>query len=116
MIEQLVAKVFEARNAAHLEHWATTNGEVHRATGDFYESIISTLDELVECYQGAFDVIGEVKPEVSKDKLMTLLEEQSVWMSENRDEICRDLSVLENLLDELMASYLRTLFKLRRLK
>lgn len=116
MIEQLVVKVFEARNAAHLEHWATANGEVHRATGDFYEVIISTLDELVECYQGAFDVVKDIELANSKTELMPLLEAQIVWMAENRDEICRELSVLENLLDELSAHYLRTLFKLRRLK
>lgn len=116
MISQLVAKVFEARDAAHLEHWKTANGEVHRATGEFYESIISTLDELVECYQGAFDVVEDIKLANSKTELMPLLETQVVWMAENRDEICRELSVLENLLDELSAHYLRTLFKLRRLK
>lgn len=116
MIEQLVAKVFEARNAAHLEHWKTANGEVHRATGEFYESIISTLDEFVECYQGAFDVVEDIKFSSSKTELMPLLETQVVWMAENKDEICRELSVLENLLDELSAHYLRTLFKLRRLK
>ena len=44
MIEELIAKVFEARNAAHLEHWRTKSYAEHQALGDFYDGIIDIVD------------------------------------------------------------------------
>ena len=37
MIEELVSKVFSARNASHLAHWATKSYAEHQALGAFYE-------------------------------------------------------------------------------
>jgi hypothetical protein len=39
-IEDLIDKMFESRNDAHIEHWKTKNGEVHRALGSYYDDII----------------------------------------------------------------------------
>ena len=52
MIEQLIARVFATRNAAHLLHWRGPSYAQHMALGDFYEAIIDKLDEIVECHQG----------------------------------------------------------------
>ena len=41
MINDLIARVFEARNVAHLEHWNTGNYAAHRALGDFYDETLS---------------------------------------------------------------------------
>ena len=59
MIEELIAKVFAAREAAHLEHWRTKSYAQHQALGEFYDTIIDQIDELVECYQGNFGLIGD---------------------------------------------------------
>ena len=58
MIEELVARVFALRNAAHLEHWATNSFSKHMALGSFYDDIIDKTDKLVEAVgSGKFDLV-----------------------------------------------------------
>ena len=59
MIEQLVAKTFASRNAAHLQHWRTSSFSEHMALNEFYDEIIELVDNLVEAYQGAFGLIKD---------------------------------------------------------
>ena len=61
MIEQLIAKVFSTRNCTHLAHWRTKSYAEHVALGDFYDSVVDLIDNLVECYQGNFGIISDVK-------------------------------------------------------
>ena len=46
MIEQLISRVFYARNVAHFEHWrAKGEGSYakHKALGHFYDDIVDCL-------------------------------------------------------------------------
>ena len=60
MIEQLISRVFYARNLAHYEHWRTKSYAQHKALGKFYDEIIEALDALVEAYQGLNGLIGSI--------------------------------------------------------
>ncbi len=117
MIEQLISKVFAARNAAHLAHWATGSYAEHVALGDFYEKAIDLIDDFIESYQGAFGKIGkfELNKEKSQD-IIAMLAEQAQWMNENSEALCNDISATENLLDNLIDLYLKTSYKLKELK
>ena len=44
MIEELVEKVFAARNEAHIAHWATKSFAKHMALNEFYDNIIDLID------------------------------------------------------------------------
>lgn len=117
MIEQLIAKVFEARNAAHLEHWRTKSYAVHKALGDFYEDVIELVDELVEAYQGNFGIIGNV-PDVKQthnEDCVACLNEQVAWIAKNRSKIAQEVDSLENIVDEITGLYLKTIYKLENL-
>ena len=117
MIEELIAKIFEARNAAHLEHWRTKNGEVHRALGKFYEKVIDKIDDLVEAYQGNFGIIGKV-PDVEQthnEDCIKCLNDQVAWIAEHRSHIAQEVDALENIVDEITGLYLKTLYKLENL-
>ena len=86
MIEELIAKVFEARNATHLEHWRTKSYAAHKALGNFYEDVIDLVDDLVEAYQGNFGIIGKV-PNVEQthnEDCVNCLNEQVAWITKNR--------------------------------
>ena len=48
MLEQLIARVFYARNLAHWNHWRTSSYAQHQALGAFYDDVIDNLDALVE--------------------------------------------------------------------
>lgn len=116
MIKELIGRVMQARNSAHLEHWSTGSYAAHQALGEFYEGVIPKLDTLVEAYQGAFGKVGRVDllPPASQ-KCSLLLGEQVLWMGKNRDSICKDIEALENVLDEIVSLYLKTLYKLKEL-
>lgn len=120
MIEQLVSRVFYARNVAHFEHWrAKGEGSFakHMALGAFYDDVIDAVDALVEAYQGAFDLIGNIPaPEMSKGDVLKLLEADADWFEEHHEDICQGNHAVANLLDSLTGVYLSTIYKLRNLK
>lgn len=115
MIDGLIACVFAARNKAHLEHWNTKSYAEHVALGDFYENVISLLDSFVECYQGRFGLVGKVKLIPYNQDIKAILKEDSQWMMDNCKDICKGVSALQNLLDNIVDLYLTTLYKLENL-
>jgi len=120
MIEQLISRVFYARNVAHFEHWrATGTGSFakHQALGTFYEEVIEALDDLVEAYQGAFELIGNIPaPETPGGDALKLLEGDADWIEKNHEGICRGNRGVGNLVDTVTDTYLSTIYKLRNLK
>ena len=118
MLEQLIARVFYARNLAHWNHWRTDSYSEHQALGTFYDDVIDNLDALVEAYQGAFELVGNIPaPASSKSQdLIKTLEGDSAWIEENHEKICKGNRAVANLIDELNGTYLSTIYKLRNLK
>jgi hypothetical protein len=109
MIEQLVSRVFYMRNAAHLAHWKTKSFSQHMALGD----------SIVETYQGYFDLIAMVPPKTGPllpPDIIAAISEDCDWIMENREDISKDNTAIENLIDDLLQSYMTTLYKLRNLK
>lgn len=119
MIEQLVGRVFATRNAVHLAHWAAVgDGSFarHSALGDFYDALIDKIDNIVEMYQGAFGLIGDVSTsEVSSKEVMDHIGEEANWIEDHRDEIAGGVRAIENMLDDLTGTYLTTFYKLKNL-
>lgn len=119
MIEDLVARVFYARNVAHYEHWKANGVGAyarHKALGEFYDGIIDAIDTLVEAYQGAFDLIGTVKiPKTKATEILAILIEDSQWIEKNHENICKGNRAVANLLDSVTGVYLSAIYKLRNL-
>lgn len=120
MIEELIARVFYARNVAHFEHWrAKGEGSFakHMALGEFYEEVIEAIDDLVEAYQGAFDLIGNIPaPPAKGGDALAVLRSDAQWIEENHEAICEGNRAVANLIDSLTGVYLSTIYKLRNLK
>jgi DNA-binding ferritin-like protein len=119
MIEELISRVFYARNVAHFEHW-TANGvgayARHKALGNFYEDVIEALDSLVEAYQGAYELIGPVRaPKTKATDIMLILVEDADWIEKNHEKICKGNRAVANLIDGVTEVYLTTTYKLRNL-
>ncbi len=122
MIEQLVARLFATRDAAHLRHWMTTDAgsfAEHSALGEFYDGIIDQLDKIVEAYIGRDNAVGDVKPATvrfaDKDAVIEHLVAEAEWIEANTAKISKRCAAIENMLDELGGIYLGALYKLRRL-
>ena len=119
MIEELISRVFYARNVAHFEHW-TANGvgayARHKTLGKFYKEVIEALDSLVEAYQGAFELIGPVRaPKTKATDIMLILIEDAEWIEKNHEKICKGNRAVANLIDGVTEVYLTTTYKLRNL-
>jgi DNA-binding ferritin-like protein len=120
VIEDLISRVFYARNVAHFEHWrAKGDGSFakHMALGSFYDDVIEAIDKLVEAYQGAFSLIGNIPaPKVTERDVLKLLEADADWIEENHDAISKGNRAVGNLVDGVTDTYLTTIYKLRNLK
>lgn len=116
MVEELVSKVFAARNATHIRHWATKSYAEHVALNGFYDGAIDLIDKFVEAYQGCYGLIDmkELSNDIEKD-VIKLLNAQYQWIGENEEEIAGEVSALENILQELSGLYLTTIYKLENL-
>ena len=122
MIGHFVAMLFLARDLAHIEHLRVRGPgsyAAHQALGDFYNGIVDLADSLVETYQGRTDNqvrverLGDTKPK----NIIPALEAQLKWLEANRYEaIPKDDSPLQNIVDEIAALYLRTIYKLKNLQ
>lgn len=118
MIEELIHRAFCTRNAAHLAHWRTKSFSQHMALGSFYDDIIDLVDKLVEAHMGASgDVVDSFEiPALKPVKdIVKHLSDEVEWIAENREEISSEISALENIVDEIVALYLSTIYKLKQL-
>lgn len=117
MIEDLISRVFHSRNLAHWTHWRTSSYAQHKALGKFYDDVIEALDDIVEAYQGAFELVGTIPaPGKGESDILKHLETEVAWIEENHDKICKGNRAVANLIDALGDVYLSTIYKLRNLK
>lgn len=114
MIEKLIDKIFHIRDASHIAHWKTKSYSEHKALGHYYEDIIEKIDELIEAYQGTFGIIGKV--EEQDEDISKSINDMVIWLNENRSDIAKNIPSLENIIDELTALNMRTLYKLENLR
>lgn len=116
MIEQLISRVFYARNLAHYDHWRTKSYAQHKALAKFYDGIIGTLDALVEAHQAVNGIIGSIPAPESKSDCLKTLKADAEWIEAHHEDICGGNRALANLLDNVTALYLSTIYKLENLK
>lgn len=122
MIEDLIATLFLSREVAHRAHLTVTGPgsfSKHMALGSFYVEIGENADSIAEAYMGRHGVLGEIpmmgyKPE--KD-IADCLQSQLDSVEKMRYKCCpKEDTAIQNLIDESVATYLSTLYKLRNLK
>jgi hypothetical protein len=116
-VEKLIDRAFALRGAAHAAHWkATGQGSYarHTALGEFYDGLIDGLDRYVEAHQGTFGLVGKLAADT--DDIVAQIRAELVWLTEHRSEVARGVPALENILDELAALHMSTLYKLENLR
>lgn len=114
MIAKLVERIFKARNEAHVQHWTTSSYAEHKTLGEYYEDVIEKLDDLVEAHQGTFGLIKELPDQT--ESMIKVLNEEMLWLNENREKIANNIPALENIIDELTGLHAKTLYKLENLR
>jgi len=111
---ELIALLFLAREITHREHLKTKSFAQHMALGEFYPAIIDLADQIAEAYQGCEGKILSIPylKSTSQGSIETILKAQLKWIGEHRKGVSDETSI-QNLIDEVVAQYQSTLYKLK---
>ena len=111
-----IGTLFLARDVAHSVHLATRSFSKHSALNIFYDRIVGAADDFAEAYQGRHGLIGAI-PLHSAKKTANIIEFLQGSLKEIEDaryEVCdKSDSSLQQLIDNIVEIYLRTIYKLR---
>ena len=113
-----VGHLFLARDVAHSVHLNTRSYAKHKALGSFYDDIVDLADDFAEAYQGRHGLIGPISLMSAKKNgnIIEFLEDSLSEIEANRYKVCEEKdSAIQNIIDEIVALYLSTLYKLKHL-
>ena len=118
-VQELIGIIFSSRDFAHKKHLMSESYSQHMALGSFYVDVIAIGDKFVEAWQGRnlelIDDIPIYKTPIDSDALK-VLQKHLTLIEECRDESAGKDTALQNIIDELVALYLSTIYKLKFLK
>lgn len=113
---QFVGLLFLGRNVAHSVHLNTRSYSKHVALNIFYDRIIGAADDFAEAYQGRHGLIGPIAIPASKktSNIIEFLQGQLDEIEKGRYEVCdKNDTSLQQLIDNVVEIYLRTIYKLK---
>jgi len=108
--------LFLARDVAHSVHLNTRSYSKHVALNIFYDRIIDAADDFAEAYQGRHGLMGPITLHSAKKtaNIIEFLEDSLKEIEDCRYEVAdKSDSSLQQLIDNIIEIYLRTLYKLR---
>jgi len=113
---EFVGLLFLARDVAHSVHLNTRSFSKHMALNTFYNEVIEHADAFAEAYQGRHGLMGPVALHSAKktSNIIDFLQGQLDELEKARYEVCdKSDSSLQQLIDNVIEVYLRTLYKLK---
>ena len=111
-----IGHLFLARDVTHSTHLNTRSYAKHKALGGFYENVIELADDLAEAYQGRHGLIGPITLHSAKKtgNVVEFLEDSLKDVEDLRYKVCeKDDTAIQNIIDEIVGLYLKTLYKLK---
>jgi DNA-binding ferritin-like protein len=111
-----VGILFLARDVTHSVHLNTRSYSKHKALQKFYENIIELADNFAEAYQGRHGLMGPISLQSAKKttNVLEFLESQLEEIEADRYKVCDETdTAIQNLIDEVVALYLSTIYRLR---
>jgi len=113
---EFIGCMFLARDVAHSVHLNTRSFAKHKALGGFYDDVIDLADKFAEAYQGRHGLIGPISLHSARktSNIVEFLEDSLKEIEDMRYKVCdKSDSALQNIIDEIGALYLTTLYKLK---
>lgn len=120
-INSFISKLIEMKEMSQVYHWMVKgeNGShsSHLAFDEFYHSMIELVDNLVEVYQGQYDIIDGYEIIDTKSNGISPLEyftESAEYIKENR-KVCisEEDNHLHSIIDEILIKTYKTIYKLK---
>lgn len=118
---KLFSKLFESREMAHIYHLQVKGDEgsyaAHMALNSYYNDVLEFIDDLIETYQGQYEIVEgydviDTKDTNSKDKI-EYFKGLADFIKTERKCISQEDTHLHNIVDEIVALVYKTLYKLR---
>ena len=112
----LIGHLFLARDVTHSVHLNTRSYAKHKALGGLYNNVIELADDLAEAYQGRHGLIGPITLHSAKKttNVVEFLEDSMKDVEDLRYTVCeKDDTAIQNIIDEIVGLYLKTLYKLK---
>jgi hypothetical protein len=113
---EFIGLLFLARDVTHSVHLNTRSYSKHVALNIFYDRIVGAADDFAEAYQGRYGLIGPITLHSVKktNNVIEFLEDSLKEIEDARYEVCdKSDSSLQQLIDNIVEVYLRTLYKLK---
>jgi len=114
--EKFVGTLFLGRDVAHSVHLNTRSFAKHSALNTFYDEIVDLADKFAEAYQGKYGLIGPIALMSAKktNNIVDFLEDQVEEIMKMRYSVVdKECTPLQNIIDEILALYYSTLYKLK---
>lgn len=121
-VVKFFSKIFESREMAHVYH-LTVKGEEgshakHLALGEYYDKIIDMLDELIEVYQGEYEVVEgydaiDTSSAKSTDAVEYFKSLAGFVRSERTKCFKQEETHYHNIIDDIVVLIYKTLYKLK---
>jgi len=111
-----VGMLFLARDVAHSVHLNTRSYSKHVALNIFYDRIIDAADDFAEAYQGRHGLMGPITlhSATKTSNIIEFLESSLAEIEGARYKVADKTDTsLQQLIDNIIEIYLRTLYKLR---
>jgi DNA-binding ferritin-like protein len=108
--------LFLARDVTHSVHLNTRSFSKHEALNIFYNRITGAADDFAETYQGRYGLIGPISLQSAKKtaNVLEFLQDSLKEIESVRYEVCdKSDSTLQQLIDNIIEVYLRTIYKLK---
>ena len=113
---EFLGLLFLARDVAHSVHLNTRSFSKHEALNIFYNRIIGAADDFAEAYQGRYGLIGPITLHSAKKtaNITEFLQDSLAEIEAARYDVCdKSDSTMQQLIDNIVEIYLRTLYKLK---
>lgn len=120
-VAEFVNRLFESREQAHVYHLQSETYAKHIALEEYYEGILDFIDEIVEVYQGQYDLISDYdvikENDIDKSDVIKYFQELAEFVKKGRFDAFKEEDLhLQAIFDEVIALIYKTLYKLRFLK
>ena len=113
---EFLGLLFLARDVAHSVHLNTRSYAKHVALNIFYDRIVGAADDFAESYQGRHGLMGPIALHSAKTttNIIEFLEDSLKQIEDARYEVADKTDTsLQQLIDNIIEIYLRTLYKLK---
>jgi hypothetical protein len=118
-MNEFIATLFLSRELAHRYHLSTKSYSQHKALQGFYENILDLTDDLAEMVQGThglLDIPILTEKNKYKEPLYCIADKLNYVENNRYKAFTKNDTALQNKIDEIVAVFLRTIYKLENLK